>query len=128
VFDLDPVKLLLIAVVALIVLGPDKLPTAARKASSLLGDLQRMRASLHDEVQSTVKDLPFMGELHDLQAAARRVGDPRHVISRAVTGALVGPRPGSEADQTPGSADPASVTRQPTGAVDLPPDFDPSAN
>ena len=122
--DLDPVKLLLIAVVALIVLGPDKLPTAARKASSLLGDLQRMRASLHDEVQSTVKDLPLMGELRDLHAAARRVGDPRHAISRAVTGSLTG----SDADQAPGAADSAPITQEPTRAPVLQPDYDPSAN
>jgi Sec-independent protein translocase protein TatA len=85
-FSLDPAKLLLIGVVALVVLGPDKLPAATRKISSLLHDLQRMRASLETEVRNTTCDLPFTGEVRKARDAVGQfshVSDPRQALYRA---------------------------------------------
>ncbi len=85
-FSLDPAKLLLIAVVALVVLGPDKLPAAARKISSLLKDLQKMRASLETEARKFTGDLPFSDELRSARDAigtVTAVTDPRQALYRA---------------------------------------------
>ena len=85
-FSLDPAKLLLIAVVALVVLGPDKLPAAARKISSLLKDLQKMRASLETEARKFTGDLPFGDELRsarDTIGKVTAVTDPRQALYRA---------------------------------------------
>ncbi len=56
--DLSPVKLLVILVVALVVLGPDKLPGLARQIGAAWGDLRRWREKLEAEVRSTFPDLP----------------------------------------------------------------------
>jgi Tat protein translocase TatB subunit len=82
---LDPAKLLIIGVVALVVLGPDKLPIAARTVSGLLRDLRRMRASLHDQVKSTVGSDPMMTELmsaKDQFVELRQSLNPRTALLR----------------------------------------------
>jgi len=58
VFFLSPAKLLVILVVALVVLGPDKLPKVARQIGGLWGDFRRLRERLESEVRGTFPDLP----------------------------------------------------------------------
>ena len=65
---LDPVKLLVIGVVALVVLGPDQLPKLARMAGALRADLRRWRARLDQEVRGAFPDLPAS---HEIAAAVR---------------------------------------------------------
>jgi Sec-independent protein translocase protein TatA len=62
---LDPAKLLIVGVVALFVLGPDKLPATARKAAGLMRDLRRFRASVHEQVTAAVGSEPLLRELTD---------------------------------------------------------------
>jgi sec-independent protein translocase protein TatB len=56
--DLSPAKLLVILVVGVIVLGPDKLPKLARQLGAAWGDLRRLRARVEEEVRGTFPDLP----------------------------------------------------------------------
>jgi Sec-independent protein translocase protein TatA len=67
-FFLSPVKLMFVLAVALIVLGPDKLPAAGRKVGGLWSDLRRMRQRLEQEVRGSFPDLP---PTHELQRMAR---------------------------------------------------------
>ena len=55
---LSPAKLLVILVVALIVLGPDKLPKVAKQIGGLWGDFRKFRERLESEVRGTFPDLP----------------------------------------------------------------------
>ncbi len=55
---LSPAKLLVILVVAVIVLGPDKLPKMARQVGALWGDLRRLRERLETDVRGNFPDLP----------------------------------------------------------------------
>jgi sec-independent protein translocase protein TatB len=55
---LSPAKVLVILVVALIVLGPDKLPKVARQIGGLWGDFQRFRERLESDVRGSFPDLP----------------------------------------------------------------------
>jgi Sec-independent protein translocase protein TatA len=55
---LSPAKLLVILVVALVVLGPDKLPGMAKKAGRLWSDIRAFREKLESEVRDTFPDLP----------------------------------------------------------------------
>ncbi len=48
--SLGPAELLVILVVGLLVLGPQKLPEAARQAARGLGQLRRLQATVRDEV------------------------------------------------------------------------------
>ncbi|MGH9081027.1 MAG: twin-arginine translocase TatA/TatE family subunit [Acidimicrobiales bacterium] len=55
---LSPAKLFVILVVALVVLGPDKLPKMAKQLGALWGDLRALRAKLESEVRGTFPDVP----------------------------------------------------------------------
>jgi len=55
---LSPAKLLVILVVALIVLGPDKLPKMAKQIGGLWGDFRKFRERLESDVRGTFPDLP----------------------------------------------------------------------
>ncbi len=55
---LSPAKLLVILVVALVVLGPDKLPKVAKQIGSLWGDFRKFRARLESDVRGNFPDLP----------------------------------------------------------------------
>ncbi len=55
---LSPAKLLVIVVIALVVLGPDKLPTVAKQIGGLWADFRRFREKLESEVRGSFPDLP----------------------------------------------------------------------
>ncbi len=62
-FNLDPGKLLLVAVVAILVLGPDRLPDAARRVGATWRSFNEFRHRMESEVRQTVPELPSSGEL-----------------------------------------------------------------
>lgn len=51
-FNLGPMEVLVIVVVALVVLGPQRLPEAMRQLGKGVGDLRRWSSQLTSEVQS----------------------------------------------------------------------------
>ena len=55
---LSPAKLLVVLVIALVVLGPDKLPKVAKQVGRLWGDFSKFRDKLESEVRSALPDLP----------------------------------------------------------------------
>jgi sec-independent protein translocase protein TatB len=55
---LSPAKLLVILVVALVVLGPDKLPKMAKQIGGLWGDFRKFREKLETDVRGNFPDLP----------------------------------------------------------------------
>ena len=55
---LSPAKLLIILVIALVVLGPDKLPKMAKQIGNLWGDFRKFREKLESEVRGNLPDLP----------------------------------------------------------------------
>ncbi len=73
---LSPPKLLMILVIALIVLGPDKLPSAARRIGAMWHEFTRWRAHLEREVRATFPDLPSATEI------ARTVRSPISMLDR----------------------------------------------
>ena len=62
-FDLGPEKLVLVSVVAVLVLGPDKLPDAARRVGATWRSFNEFRHRMEAEVRTTMPDLPSSGEL-----------------------------------------------------------------
>ena len=70
-FDVGFAELLLISIIALIVIGPDKLPGAARTAGKYIGKLKRSVNSIQqevkreldaDELRKTLQDSGSLGE------------------------------------------------------------------
>lgn len=55
--NLDPAKLLVILVIALVVLGPERLPAVARQMAALIRELNRVRDQVRDEVRSALPDV-----------------------------------------------------------------------
>ena len=66
--NLDPAKLIVIAVLAIVLLGPEKLPTAARQMGLAWRTFTGWRARMEAEVRSTLPDLP---STHDLTQMTR---------------------------------------------------------
>ena len=57
-FFLSPAKILIILVVALVVLGPDKLPKVAKQIGGLWGDFRKFRERLETDVRGSFPDFP----------------------------------------------------------------------
>jgi Sec-independent protein translocase protein TatA len=54
---LDPAKVFLLLVIALIVIGPERLPGAARQMGGMWRELNRLRQKFDEEVRALVPDL-----------------------------------------------------------------------
>jgi sec-independent protein translocase protein TatB len=61
--NLDPAKLLIIAVVAIILLGPDKLPQVARQVGGAWRSFNEFRHRMESEVRNSIPDLPPSHEI-----------------------------------------------------------------
>lgn len=66
-FDLGFSELLLIAVVALVVLGPERLPKVARQAGAWMGKLQRYVADVKSDINRQME----LDELRKLQSQVK---------------------------------------------------------
>jgi sec-independent protein translocase protein TatB len=66
--SLSPAKLLVILVIALIVLGPEKLPQVARQIGAAWHDLRGWRSRIESEVRGTFPNLP---PTHEVAQAVR---------------------------------------------------------
>lgn len=70
-FDIAFSELVVIAVVALIVIGPEKLPKVARTLGALTGRMQRYMAQIRDEVNREAR----FEELQRLQQEIQQASD-----------------------------------------------------
>ena len=115
---LSPAKLIVVLLVAIIVLGPDKLPKVARQIGTLWGDFRRLRERLETDVRGNFPDLPstekisqavrspltFLDSLADTHDAGNEANKP------APTG-------GRSPDPTGDGVQPAGGANQPSGVV-----------
>ena len=105
--DISPEKLIMLLTVGLIVLGPNKLPAAARGLAHGLARARRMAASLTDPITTTVVE-PFKASLAEPLPAT--LVDPRQAVDRAVaelrSAIAHHPLPGRQ-DEASAPADPA---------------------
>ncbi len=119
---LSPVKVLVILVVALIVLGPDKLPQVARQLGALWGDFRRFRERLEHDVRGSFPDLPSTDRITQavrspiafLDGLADVHGGP---VSEERNGDGIDSQPGTGTDGDPAGAPPAGETAAPPVAV-----------
>jgi TatA/E family protein of Tat protein translocase len=100
VLSLSPIKILIILVVILLVVGPDKLPQIARQIGEAWQSLRTLSRRIEDEVRSSVPDLPSAGDL------ARFARSPTALLDRlaGLGDEPLEPDPGAEG-QTPGADD-----------------------
>lgn len=58
-FSVSPAEILTIAVVALLVFGPKRLPEIAKKAGKVVGDLKRAAEGLRAEFEAELEEPPL---------------------------------------------------------------------
>lgn len=71
--SIGPEKILLFLFIALVVLGPDKLPQAARKAGRVITELRRMSQGLSGELSEALATITKAGPDHE-PPVARPIG------------------------------------------------------
>lgn len=120
-FNLGAEKLLVIFFIALLVVGPDKLPDLARKAGRALGDLRRMSGGFQDELRRALDE--------PLQTFTREFNRPSSPATGEVTPAgtsdidgveVSAKAPAGEADTPAEPAVGAASTLPSTGAHEAP--------
>ena len=73
---LSPVKILVIVAVALLLMGPDKLPEVAHRLGSSWRALKRIQERVESEVREAIPDLPSTGDI------ARIVRSPINLLNQ----------------------------------------------
>ena len=115
---LSPAKLLVILVVALIVLGPDKLPKMAKQIGSLWGDFRKFRERLESDVRGSFPDLPSTETITQAVRSPLTFLDSLADTHSPENGTTSGTVNGSETTGVHGDAvQPAAGTNRPAGTV-----------
>ncbi|HEX7129108.1 MAG TPA: Sec-independent protein translocase protein TatB [Rhodanobacteraceae bacterium] len=86
--DLSVGKLLLLAVIALLVLGPEKLPGAARTAGAMLRRVRRGWDSVRAEVTRELEAEELRAKLKEAQEATRAAMSQVRAHTEAANGTL----------------------------------------
>jgi TatA/E family protein of Tat protein translocase len=63
VLSFSPIKLLLVAAVIMLLMGPDKLPEMAHRIGSSWRALKRLQERMESEVREAIPDLPSTGDI-----------------------------------------------------------------
>jgi sec-independent protein translocase protein TatB len=118
VFNLQGSEIIVILLIALVVIGPEKLPDAVRKFTQTYSELKKMSTGFQSELKSAL-DEP-MREMRSTANIVRDAADPRKIMAEAeaeqrvladadaTAGRLGEPTPANDwAAPTPGTADPS---------------------
>jgi sec-independent protein translocase protein TatB len=118
--SLSPAKLLVILVIALIVLGPEKLPQVARQIGAAWHDLRQWRSRIESEVRGAFPDLPPTNDVANIVrsplAFLDRLADEHEKAmsdqpAAAEASEAVGPGPPGDGAMTPaGESDPGAAS------------------
>ncbi|MGA3147351.1 MAG: twin-arginine translocase TatA/TatE family subunit [Acidimicrobiales bacterium] len=115
---LSPAKVLVILVVALVVLGPDKLPKVAKQIGALWGDFRKFRERLESEVRGTFPDLPSSETISQAVRSPLTFLDTLADNHSAENGAASVTANGSEVTDVHGDAvQPSAGSNRPAGTV-----------
>ncbi len=115
---LSPAKLLVILVVAVVVLGPDKLPKVAKQVGSLWGDFRKFRARLETEVRGNFPDLPSTETITQAVRSPLNFLDTLADSHTPENGASSGTVSRAESSDVQGDAvQPSSGSNRPAGVV-----------
>ena len=119
-FDIGFSEMIVIAIVALVVIGPERLPRVARTAGLLLGRLQRyvsdVKSDINREIQldelkklqSEIRDSARSVE-QSLTSGVQEVRQTAQSVSESLTPAAVPAQPASPGDaQAPAAAPPVA--------------------
>ena len=102
----------MLAVVALVVLGPERLPAAARTLGRFMGQLRSMSSSFQSEVREALHDPndALSGALNEFRPSDFRPGEVRRSVRKAVVDVFTPPADGTVAGPSPNGSSPALPT------------------
>jgi TatA/E family protein of Tat protein translocase len=63
VFELSPLKILVVVAVILLLLGPDKLPETAHRLGLAWRSIKKLQEKVESEVRDAIPDLPSTGDI-----------------------------------------------------------------
>ncbi|MFJ4372803.1 Sec-independent protein translocase protein TatB [Pseudomonas japonica] len=111
-FGISFSELLLVGLVALVVLGPERLPGAARTAGLWVGRLKRSFNAIKQEVEREIGADEIRRQLHNehilsMEQEARRILNPQSVIPDPASTPL---SPSAEATPVPPAATPEAAS------------------
>jgi Sec-independent protein translocase protein TatA len=115
---LSPAKVLVILVVALVVLGPDKLPKMAKQIGGLWGDFRKFRERLESDVRGSFPDLP---STEKISQAVRSPLSFLDTLADSHSGEQPAPSGSANGSEQPGvHGDPPGAPTDPTRPADAP--------
>ncbi len=126
-FDIGFPELFLVALVMLVVLGPERLPETLRTAGLWLGRLRRSFASVKAEIEKEVgmddikrqlHNEAIMDEMKRLEAQVKGEADAARAETEAALDQAAQTDPDPMADEPPASAPDAEATAEVTTAAD----------
>ena len=79
-FDIGFAELLLLAVIALLVLGPERLPSAVRFTGLWLGRIRRSFQQVKNELEQEINSAEQKQDRHN-QAIMHQLGETQHEVS-----------------------------------------------
>lgn len=95
--DIFSAKFVFLALIALIVLGPDKLPASLRTGARVLGEVRRLAAQAQEHSRALLDDTGLSEPLAELRSLSQAVGAPvtsmRNELHDSLTSDLPGPAP-----------------------------------
>ena len=106
-FGVNPIKIMVIVVVILLLLGPDKLPEVAHKLGTSWRALKRLQERVESEVREAMPDLPSTGDI------ARMARSPVNLLNQLADQADAREATG------PGLKEPIGVDPEPSPALPL---------
>ena len=117
---LSPAKLLVILVVAVVVLGPDKLPKVAKQIGSLWGDFRKFRERLETDVRGSFPDLPSSATISHAVRSPLSFLDTLADSHSTENGTTSAPANGVEQPDVEGDeVQPSSEANRPAGTVQV---------
>jgi sec-independent protein translocase protein TatB len=96
-FNIGPMELVAILAVALIVLGPNRLPEAVRTVGRVVGELRRISSGFQDELRNAFEDNDVIDQL---ETKNQPTGTPIKPTSSAIDSAAIG-LSGAASTETP---------------------------
>jgi sec-independent protein translocase protein TatB len=90
-FDLGWGKIIIIAVIALVVIGPKELPAVLRTVGQWMGKIRRMAAEFQGQFQEAMREAEMADLKKSIDAisdATRGIGDPLSTVTRNIESAF----------------------------------------
>ncbi len=86
-FSIGFVELLMVAVVALLVLGPDRLPGAVRETMVWVNSIRRYLSSIRRDIEEQMDDLENEQVIADFQAGRQLLDDAKRKFDQGIVSA-----------------------------------------